>query len=446
MTPFTLERKTFLGFFLTLCVLLLVSALSLHFLDRTQENNDWVEHTHSVIDKLQAALDAHRQMEIALKSYALQQPGARQSYGTANGILLNLLETIHPMTRDNPVQQTRLTELMAVLRQRLYLADRYLDSHTVPSSNTIPLGALIKNKILEMQGEERRLLDIRQKRYARDSRRLMVIIVLGDLAALVLIFIAGLLIHQDLAARHHAESQLRQSEQRLQVRTQELEVLNNELEAFSYSVSHDLRAPLRGIDGFSRLILESYGDRLDATGRGYFERIRIATQKMAQLIDDLLNLGRITRTTLKIESLNLVPMVRAIADEFGKNDPSRKVTWRLPTALWVEGDPRLLRVALMNLLGNAWKFTQHNPAALIEVGAEQDGEKVIYFVRDNGAGFDMQFENKLFTAFQRLHTPAEFPGSGVGLAIVQRIINRHGGKIWGQGIVDQGATFRFTLN
>jgi len=228
-------------------------------------------------------------------------------------------------------------------------------------------------------------------------------------------------------------------------RTIQLEAANRELEAFSYSVSHDLRAPLRGIDGFSQALLEDYADTLDDQGRDYLRRVRSATQRMAGLIDDLLNLSRITRGELRREAVDLSAQARSVAEQLRQAQPERQVEFHIADGLTAEGDPRLLRIALENLLGNAWKFTGKTDPAVIEFGLRRERGEAIYFVRDNGAGFDMAYAGKLFGAFQRLHDVREFEGTGIGLATVQRIIRRHGGRVWAEGESGHGATFHFTL-
>ena len=234
-------------------------------------------------------------------------------------------------------------------------------------------------------------------------------------------------------------------ERRVHERTQQLEAANKELESFSYSVSHDLRAPLRAIGGFSRILLEDHAAALDSTGRDNLERVLKATQRMGMLIDDLLQLARVTRAEPGREEVNL----SAIAEEIGKNlrdqDPQRRVRLELAPGLTTQGDPRLLRIALENLLGNAWKFTAKQSESRIELGVKLEKGAPVYFVRDNGAGFDMTYADKLFSPFQRLHSADEFPGTGIGLATVQRILLKHGGRIWAESAVDQGAAFYFTF-
>ncbi len=234
-------------------------------------------------------------------------------------------------------------------------------------------------------------------------------------------------------------------ERRVSERTMQLEAANRELEAFSYSVSHDLRAPLRSMDGFSQALLEDYADILDETGKDYLMRVRSASQLMGELIDDLLRLSRITRAEMQNETVDLTQIVTAISRRLQESAPARQVEFVIPEGISAQGDAHLLAVALQNLYDNAWKFTGHNPRARIEFGTTtKEGERV-YFVKDNGVGFDMEYGDKLFKVFQRLHSSKEFPGTGVGLATVKRIMQKHGGQVWAKGEVGRGATVYFSL-
>ena len=225
----------------------------------------------------------------------------------------------------------------------------------------------------------------------------------------------------------------------------DLEHKNRELESFSYAVSHDLRAPLRRIDSFSRAILESQGDKLDESGRRYLDRVREASQQMSQLIDDVLYLSRVTRADLREQDVDLSSLAQLILTRLQESEPARKVEVKVRPGVVVTGDGQLLRIALENLIENAWKFTSKQAESRIEFGVTQASGEPTYFIRDNGAGFNMTYVDRLFGPFQRLHAHGDFPGSGIGLATVQRIIHRHGGRVWAEGLVGQGATFQFTL-
>jgi len=260
-----------------------------------------------------------------------------------------------------------------------------------------------------------------------------------------------------LIERKRAEEELQKAHDDLEIRVEErtkelaqanteLVAVNDELEAFSYSVSHDLRAPLRSIDGFSQALLEDYPDELDEQGKHYLNRVRAASQRMGQLIDDLLKLSRLTRGDMKYELVDLTILAKTVAENLKESQEERQVEFIINEGLVANGDARLIRALLENLLSNAWKFTSTHPRARIELDSTQIGDQEVFFVSDDGAGFDMAYADKLFGAFQRLHSPSEFPGTGIGLATVKRIVHRHGGNIWAEGALDKGATFYFSFN
>ncbi len=249
-------------------------------------------------------------------------------------------------------------------------------------------------------------------------------------------------IQQRDAALQSAQAEL---ERRVDDRTRQLMVANRELEAFSYSVSHDLRGPLEVISGFSYILSAEHGRELDAAARECVQQIDMASRRMAELIDDLLNLSRVTTTGMHHARVDLSSIAREIADQLCRQEPTRRVEFDIQDCEPVEGDARLLRIAMENLLRNAWKYTSKHEQAHIEIGCERRRGRLVFYVRDDGAGFDPAFSDRLFKPFQRLHGTNEFPGTGIGLATVQRIIGRHGGEIWADGAVEKGATFYFSL-
>lgn len=235
-------------------------------------------------------------------------------------------------------------------------------------------------------------------------------------------------------------------ENRVTERTRELVATNRELETFSYSVSHDLRGPIDALNGFTYVLLKEYGGKLDNKGKELIEHIKSSGRRMMQLVDDLLNLSRVTSSAMQREPVDLSAIARSIAEELCQSEPDRRVHFDIDDVSPVEGDPRLLRIVMENLLRNSWKYTSLHPTARIHFSSRNKDGKRIYFVRDDGAGFDPRSADRLFQPFQRLHPMAEFPGNGVGLATVQRIVRRHGGEIWAEGVVEKGATFYFTLD
>ena len=364
------------------------------------------------------------------------------------GQVRGVLEIVYPMKAFESLTGVSLTNtygLMGVLAalwmgglglvvSKLRRANDELEQRV--QQRTVDLQAA--NQMLEAEVQERELAE-QALREARDQLEIRVQERTAKLAD------ANADLTREVVDRKRAEEGVRKLNADLLQQKAQLEASNKELEAFSYSVSHDLRAPLRGIDGFSQAILEDYKEKIDEIGKGYLERVRSASQRMSKLIDAMLNLARLTRAELHAETVDMSTVAKAVIADLRKANPDRQVTCTIASGLSATADPQLLRVVLENLLSNAWKFTGPKADAQIELGMTQYKSQSAYFVRDNGAGFDMTYVHKLFGAFQRLHAFSEYPGVGIGLATVQRIIKRHGGQVWAEGIVDGGATFYFTL-
>ena len=286
--------------------------------------------------------------------------------------------------------------------------------------------------------------------FSTKERAFVAIVVRAAVAATLFILLLGWVLWWTLkrTALQPLEVQIgrrEEKERELVQRTVELEAALKELESISYSVSHDLRAPLRAIDGYHHALVEDYGSVLDETARGYIDRTRAAAQHMGALFDDMLELSRVTRRALVVGEIDLSALARKTLARLAQAEPDRRVQTEVAEGMWVRGDPDLLAIALDNLLHNAWKYTAQSAAARIEFGGTQQDGETVFVVRDNGVGFDMKYVDKLFRPFQRLHGPAEFPGTGIGLATVARIIQRHGGRVWAEGAPGRGANFFFTL-
>jgi signal transduction histidine kinase len=384
------------------------------------------------------------------------------------------LDTFQSLTVDNPIQQRNIAEMREVVQRRLSLLHRGIElrrSGSIASPQLMHLsgtGRAEMNRMRaiadRMEAQEQVLLALRTKDARRSALRARYAVALASALDIVLIllmfryFVRERRLRMDAevinerlgAAQVEIEERSKEVyalnttlEERVKQRTLELETTNRELEAFSYSVSHDLRAPLRTIDGFSLALEEDYADAVDTVGRDYIHRVRTGVQRMGLLIDSLLQLSRITRAELVRETVDLTELAESVAANLKDESPGRRILISVEREMRAEGDNKLLRVALENLLGNAIKFSSKMPETVIAVGWDKDNSA--WFVRDNGAGFDMHYADKLFNAFNRLHGDKDFKGSGIGLATVARVIRRHHGRIWADSTINHGATFWFTL-
>jgi len=442
------KQKLVIAFGTALVILLWIGVLTFRRTLQEDEDQKWVSHTHLVTEKLDAALADLVDAETNQRGYLITgEDSYLNPYRSAANAVYEDAHTLRKLTADNPTQQRSLDEIEPLIALKLAELDDRIKIRNMPGLGAVIPTAIdagtrymehLRTLISKMRLEEQRLLSQRMEAAQVSSRNMKKVLILGNILALVFLMSAGLVIREEMDKRKRSEETLRLSED-------DLEAANKELEAFCYSVSHDLRTPLRGIDGFSQALLEDYENQLDSQGKEYLQRVRMNAQRMATLIDDLLNLSRITRSEMRRETVDLSLMAESVAIDLRNQEPERRVVFAVAPGLRTEADPRLLRIVLENLLGNSWKFTSKREGAEIQVGRIQDNGRSAYFVRDNGAGFDPKYSSKLFGAFQRLHGITEFPGTGIGLATVQRIIHRHGGRVWADAELNRGATFYFTL-
>ena len=434
---------------------------------------NWLNHTMQVLTEVEGADEQTAITDSALRGYLLIASDiSGQRFQASKQRLLGRLEAMSTLTADNASQRVRMEALRRATADKFAAMDGvFLLRSTRPlaamPSSAVALAiadspnthASVRYLLSQFENEERRLLINREAEAGRARRKAIGSVTLAFLLDIVLLIAAFELMRragvdrERLAERAVEVAALNEQlqagnaalEERVKQRTREFEVSNQELQAFSYSVSHDLRAPLRTIDGFSLALEEDFGESLNDEGRDYIRRVRSGVQRMGTLIDALLQLSRVTRTEVQRETVNLSSLAELIFEELRANDKAWPVTFTVEENVTAEADPRLMRVAFENLLGNALKFTSKTTGAAIHFGATSRGEQTVYFIRDNGAGFDMQYVDRLFTAFQRLHGDRDYKGSGIGLATVSRIVRRHNGEIWAEGETDKGATFYFTL-
>lgn len=457
-------------------VLVLLNAwVAAHSLRKLFVAQHWLEHTLEVLTATENVSLAMSGADSATRAYLLtgdpefDRRYLREALAAQTGV-----DRLRYLTADNSSQQDRIDVLRHRIRVKLAALDAALaikrghpGSMFISSAILTPAlsdspdaGISVRYALQQMENEENRLREDRVTQAKVAKRNVIATFAGATLLDIVLVFIA----FQQLMDAREDQAKLAERaaeianlnanlkelntelEERVEQRTRELEVSNRELEAFSYSVSHDLRAPLRTIDGFSLALAEDFSDCLDEQGRDYIQRVRGGVQRMGTLIDALLQLSRVTRSDVHRQPVNLSQVARLVFEELVTNDVQHRITFTAQPDLIAEVDPGLMRVAFENLIGNAIKFTSKTEEPRIEFGqTSRDGENV-YFIRDNGAGFDMQYVDRLFTAFQRLHGDRDFKGSGIGLATVSRIVRRHHGNIWAEGEIGRGATFFFTLS
>ena len=445
-----------IGFGFAMAALLVVALGTSRNVHTLLETNQNLQHTHAVKESVVRVLSGIQDVETGTRGFVITgRNDFLEPYRDATARLREELKGLRSLTANNPDQQRRLDVLEPLALQKLGFSseqaalrrDQGFEAAVarVDTGTGQRLMDDIRKLVDEIHHTEDRLLQEQRAAAEASTTNAILAMSIGGLASLSILTVVFYVLRHENSERKLAEERIQRLNEALTERATELEAANQELESFSYSVSHDLRAPLRGIDGFSQALMEDCADKLGEASNEHLRRIRAATQRMGQLIDDLLDLARVTRQKMRREAVDLTALARVVTSELQGSHPDRKVEWVIADNLSASGDPHLLRVALQNLLSNAWKFTGKQGTAQIEFGGRYEEQKPVYFVRDNGVGFDTTYADKLFAPFQRLHPASEFPGTGIGLATVQRIIRRHGGRVWAEGKVGQGAVFSFTL-
>jgi signal transduction histidine kinase len=449
MNDETIQRQTLIGFGAAAALLMLVSVIAIFAIRGYAQSTRWIAHSYEVIGELEGLSAALSSAEAARRGFlATGASFYLEERDAAVSRLQSHLQSAKLETADNPSQQIRLRDLERLLAQRgaqvddliitaqtegLTAGQRALSAQHVRQA-TLSADAQIDT----LESIEHNLLIARTAADSRSSKQLI-----AALTALLLT-VAAILSWMCVRIRREMMQRAAQAAELHRANTG-LEAANRELESFSYSVSHDLRSPLRAIDGYAQMLEEDYGEKLDATGLRYIHTVRGGSQRMSALIDDLLTFSRLSRQSLSRQSVDMTSLARRVAAELldGQADPKASV--EIPDLPAAVGDPALLRQVWTNLIGNAIKYSSKSDSPAVKVRASRDGAAVRYEVEDNGVGFDMKYANKLFGVFQRLHSLEEYPGTGVGLAIVQRIVVRHDGVVSAHGERGKGATFGFTL-
>jgi signal transduction histidine kinase len=445
----TLERRwAAIAFALAVLLLLGVFGLAWRSGERLAADADWRRHTFEVIGEGRRLLNALLDAETGERGYLLTgDAGFLAPWRSGAADVEPCLRSLRRLTADNPRQQRRLDALEPLARAELAQLEGAVEMRGRAGASGFSLAASIASRRLmdrlrarlaELEDEETHLLVRRDRALQAAIRRNGLSLAGGALASALLLGTAFWIWRRENARRRQAEGAM----QGLNAR---LAAANADLESFSYSVSHDLRAPLRAIDGFSHALLEDAGERLTPDDQALLARVRAGAQRMARLIDDLLRLARISRLPMAVQEVDLSALAGAVALELRARDPDRPAHWEIAPGVHARGDEQLLHIVLENLLGNAWKFTRRQPEPRIAFGSENGGPESVYFVRDNGAGFDMAYADKLFGPFQRLHSERDFAGTGIGLATVARVVHIHGGQVWAESELGRGAIFRFTL-
>ncbi|MDB6023707.1 MAG: Multi-sensor signal transduction histidine kinase [Pedosphaera sp.] len=444
------------SFLLAIMLLIVLGGVAYLSITGLIQAADAVSHTHEVLENLNGLLSELSDAEVGERGYIITgNESFLEPYNGAAAKVDAQLKTLVVLTADNPAQQERLAKLMQLTGKKLEVVNKGIalrrDNGFEPAAAEVRTQEgkrvmdEVRGVIATMVGEEKSLLAARDRRARTRAGIAVPFSLIGDIVSLLLLAGVFYLLKQEIANQRRAKQEIRALNQSLEEHAGQLETANKELEAFSYSVSHDLRAPLRHISGFVDLLGKHEGMGKDEKAARYLKFISDSARRMGALVDDLLAFSRMGRTDMRLTQVNLTEMVVEVGGELAGACRGRSIEWRFSALPVVQADPAMLRLVLVNLLANAIKYTGTRSQAKIEMGHQPGEAEDVIYVRDNGVGFNMKYIDKLFGVFQRLHHADEFEGTGIGLANVRRIIGRHGGRTWAEGAEGQGATFYFSL-